>query len=188
MSKAPAYISHIVIVHAGSYKDFINKLTKDYPYLIPKFIKRTHIHYYVIQLEDHNQYEKEDIYKLPIMAMREELSSFIFFKTDKILNNLLKRMTDEKSENPINDLIQETLTPYEKRILCKMDEAKSLTLEEPLGIKDGTKITTIYDKKEMISISVLAKIFPLSLLKINDKEINFVDEVRKMDWNIRIIK
>ena len=88
-SNLPANISHTVLVHAGSYKNFLTQLSK-YPQLKPKFVKRVAIHYYIVQLEDSGEkgVTKQEIYSLPIMAMREEFSSYIFFKNIRSYNNV----------------------------------------------------------------------------------------------------
>ena len=92
MAKVPAFISHTVLIHAGSYKDFTVKLTTKYPKLAIKFVKKIAIHYFIVQLEDHNDkaISNKEIYNnLPIMALREEFSGFIFFKSTKAYNNVL---------------------------------------------------------------------------------------------------
>ena len=47
--KTPAYISHTVLVHAGSYRYFLTKLTTNLPQLHVKFVKKVAIHYYILQ-------------------------------------------------------------------------------------------------------------------------------------------
>ena len=47
----PAFISHTVLVHGGSYSAFIEKLQKTLPQLQIKFAKRVKVHYYILQLE-----------------------------------------------------------------------------------------------------------------------------------------
>ena len=79
----PANISHVVIVHGGSYNDFLNKINTKYPNLLMRFTKKVATHYYIIQLEDEGVTEvtKQELYDLPIIAMREEFSGYIFFKS-----------------------------------------------------------------------------------------------------------
>lgn len=180
---APAFISHTVLVHAGSYKDFTLKLTTQYPKLAIKFIKKVAIHYYVIQLEDHNDVaiKKQQIYDLPIMAMREEFSGFLFFKNTKSYNNVLKRMCGAPdNEMAAYDLIQHMLTPFEKGVLLNLADAKSIefTSKEPGSNVD--MITSIHGKDRVNSIQTLGKIFGVQKCRVDDIEIDLSLEVKDM--------
>lgn len=190
MAKAPAFISHTVLVHAGSYKDFLQKLTTEHPDLQIKFVKKVAIHYYILQLEDHcaSPIDKNVIYKLPIMALREEFSSFIFFKSTKAYNNVLKRMCGAPdNEKAVYELAQHMLTPFEKSILLDLDEAKSLTLTEKSEDGKEKTITTLFKKEEILSMQTLNKIFGLTEVKVNSKEQLFSDLVKdKMKWIVGI--
>ncbi len=181
--KVPAFISHTVIVHAGSYKDFLSKLTQ-YPDLHIRFVKRVAVHYYILQIEDNSEkgIEKQKIYDLPIMALREEFSSYIFFKNIKSYNNVLKRMCNvkENGDNAPYILTQHMMTPFEKSVLLDLDEAKSITYT------DGDTTTTCYSKEEITSMKVLNKLFDLEKVKVNDKEEVFSQLCKKLDWKIGI--
>ena len=97
----PANISYTLLVHAGSYKDFVKKMERDYPDLEIKATKQKAVHYYLVLVSENGNtdYKKEQIYKLPIMAMREEFSNYIFFKSVKAYNNVLKLMYNGKEDN-----------------------------------------------------------------------------------------
>ena len=71
-NQLPALISHTVLVHAGSYNDFISKLVSKYPDQKIVFVKRVAIHYYILQLEDNSTagIKKQELYDLPLMALR----------------------------------------------------------------------------------------------------------------------
>ena len=86
----PANISYILLVHAGSYKDFVKKMERDFKDLEIKYTKQKAIHYYIVTVTENGktEYKKEDIYKLPIMGMREEFSNYLFFKSIKAYNNV----------------------------------------------------------------------------------------------------
>lgn len=190
---APANISHIVLVHAGSYNDFIRDLNAKYPGLNPIFIKRKAVHYYIVQLEDtssQGNYSKNDIYKLPIMALREEFSKFIFFKKLKSYNVVLKRMCGDCSkEDAPFALLQEMLSPFEKRLMGKLEDANKLEITE-IEFVDGKNIdrtTTIFSKDEILSMKTMNKIFGLDTIKLDDKSINFVDVVKDKDWKVGIL-
>ena len=189
MSVAPAHISHVVIVHAGSYKDFMEQLSVDYPGLHPIFLKKVAIHYWVIQLEDYTgHYDKKQIYKLPVMALREELSKMVFFKNTKSYNTVLLRMCQAKeNKDAVYELFQQLLTPFEKRLLANLESAKKITLVEQKDEK--TSYTTSYfSHDEIISTAILGKIFPLEQMSVDDKAINFLEEVKKLDWGVRIYR
>ena len=190
--KAPAYISHTVLVHAGSYRDFLTKLTTNLPQLQVKFVKKVSIHYYILQLEDHSEepkgISKQDIYKLPLMAFREEFSSFIFFKTIKAYNNVLKRMCGAPDNKDANyDLVQHMLTPFEKSVLLDLENANSLGIETE---EENTKLktsTTYYSKEEINSVKTLNKIFSLNKVKVNGEDKDLTSIVKeKYKWTIGV--
>lgn len=189
MAKAPAYISHTVLVHAGSYSEFLAQLTAKYPLLQIKFVKKVAIHYYILQLEDHStlQVKKEEIYKLPIMALREEFSGFIFFKSTKAYNNVLKRMCNaSNNEMAAYDLVQHMLTPFEKSALLGLEDAQSLEYKE-VNDKNETTILTIFRKEEILSMKTLNKLFGLEDVKVNGEDKTFSNLVKeKSNWTIGI--
>lgn len=186
--KAPAYISHTVLIHAGSYKDFVSKLAKQFPLAVVRFSKKVAIHYYIVQIEDRSVkgYTKKELYELPMMAMREEFSSFVFFKSIKGYNNVLKRMcgAPERANAPY-DLIQHLLTPFEKMILLGQDRIQSLTVE---GLTEqGQKVTTTYfNKDEMVSKEAFEKIFAAETVKINKDTMSFITLIKDKQWKVGI--
>ena len=185
-AKAPAFISHTVLVHAGSYNDFLKKLTTQFPDLQITFCKRKAIHYYILQLEDHSEkgISKKDIYTLPIMAIREEFSSYIIFKNSKGYNNVLKRMCNsDKNEDAPYELFQDLLTPFEKSALIDLEDAKKLQYDE-VSEKGETMSTTIYNG--INSMKTLNKLFTLNKVKVDDEEKEFTDLVKKLNWQIGI--
>ena len=185
-SKLPAYISHTVLVHAGSYKNFLSQVATKFPQLKIKFTKRIYVHYYIIQLEDTGEIEikKKQIYSLPIMAMREEFSSYAFFKSVKNYNSVLKRMCNgDNNKNVVYDLLQHMMTPFEKSKLLKLDKAKTLTIEEET---EKEILTTSYYGEALKSMEVLEKIFLLNKVKVDKHEIDFDELVKKEKWRIGI--
>lgn len=189
-NKVPANISHVVLVHAGSYSDFLRELTRQYPNLKVRFVKRLAIHYYILQLEDCSapgeEIKKEDIYKLPIMAMREEFSSYIFFKNIKAYNNVLKRMCNaDKDENASFVLSQHMMTPFEKSKILHLDEAKSLTIKTLTAANEDC-ITTYYKPEDINSYNTLNKLFSLDKVKVNEEDKDFTLIAKNMTWIIGI--
>ena len=191
MVKAPAFISHTVLVHAGSYKDFMVKLTTTYPKLAIKFVKKVAIHYYVIQLEDHGDVaiKKQQIYDLPIMALREEFSGFVFFKNTKSYNNVLKRMCDApKNEMAAYDLIQHMLTPFEKGAMLSLAEAKEIEFETKEPYQKEAMITKISGNEQINNIQTLTKLFGVQKVKVDGILIDLSLEVKDMlkKWTVGI--
>lgn len=181
---APALISHTVLVHAGSYKDFLSKLTTQYPDLHIRFVKRVAIHYYILQLEDGSKegISKQKIYDLPIMALREEFSSYIFFKNTKSYNNVLKRMckANEDEERACYLLTQHMMTPFEKSVLLNLEEAQSITYTE------GDTTTTSFKHEDIVSMNMLNKLFGLEKVEVDRKEKDFVELAKTLEWKIGI--
>lgn len=184
----PAFISYTVLVHAGSYKDFLTKLTKEYPDLQIRFCKRMAVHYYILQLEDHSEkgIDKQKIYNLPLMGLREEFSSYIFFKNIKSYNNVLKRMCNAKeNDNAPYILVQHMMTPFEKSRILNLEEAKSLEIKE-LTTDKLSKTITYCSHDKIMSAEVLNKLFSLDKVSVDDKEKEFVDLVKDLTWQIGI--
>lgn len=192
MAKAlPANISHTVLVHAGSYKEFLGKLTSQYPKLIIKFCKKVAIHYYILQLEDQSEekdgIKKQAIYDLPIMALREEFSSFIFFKTIRSYNNVLKRMCHaDDNKDAAYELLQHMMTPYEKSLMINLVDAKSLELTET-NAQNEEMLVTYYSKDTINSMNVLNKMFPVDKVKVDNEEKSFTDLAKEQTWIVGII-
>lgn len=184
----PAFISHTVLVHGGSYSAFIEQLQKTLPQLQIKFAKRVKIHYYILQLEDHSEtaVTKKQIYDLPILAMREEFSKYIFFKNIKSYNNVLKRMCEaDKNPNAPFVLSQHMMTPFEKSMLINLQEAPNLSLS---GVNENNEEYSVYYDKKILqnSVNVLAELFKVDKCKIGDKEENFTLLAKKQKWTVGI--
>lgn len=184
-NKLPAYISHTVLVHAGSYKNFLSQVATKFPQLKIKFTKRIYVHYYIIQLEDTGKTEikKKQIYSLPIMAMREEFSSYIFFKQVRSYNNVLKIMCKAKeNDKAAYDLLQNMLTPFEKYRLLNLEDAKELQITE---FKEKDSYSTTYYGAGIETMAI-GKLFNLDKVTVDKKEINFNDLVKDQKWFIGI--
>ena len=184
----PAFISHTILVHGGSYSAFIEQLQKTLPQLQIKFAKRVKIHYYILQLEDHSEtaVTKKQIYDLPILAMREEFSKYIFFKNIKSYNNVLKRMCEaDKNPNAPFVLSQHMMTPFEKSMLINLQEAPNLSLS---GVNENNEEYSVYYDKKILqnSVNVLAELFKVDKCKIGDKEENFTLLAKKQKWTVGI--
>ena len=67
----PANISYTLLVHAGSYKDFVKKIERDFPDLEIKYTKQRAVHYYIVLVTENGktEYKKEDIYLLIIIYL-----------------------------------------------------------------------------------------------------------------------
>lgn len=181
--KMPAFISYVVIVHAGSYDNFVKKIA-EIKELNIKFVKKVAIHYYIVQVEDLGKTDKEKLYELPIMAMREEFSSYIFFKQVRSYNNVLKIMCKAKeNDKAAYDLLQHMLTPFEKSMMLELDNAQSLEIVE---FKDKNEISSTYFGEHIKSVEVLNKLFNLDKVKVDKKEVNFNDLVKDQKWFIGI--
>lgn len=183
-NKMPANISYTVIVHAGSYQEFQKKMHNETPKLVMRFIKKVAVHYYIIQLEDLGDTSKTDIYSLPIMAMREEFSSYIFFKQVRSYNNVLRIMCNAKeNDEAAYDLLQHMLTPFEKRKMLELDDAKTMEIHE---MKDKTEVCSTYFGEHIIETEALTKLFSLNKVKVDNKDINLNDLVKEQKWYIGI--
>src|SRR5574344_728573 len=153
----PANTSYTILVHAGSFKDFNKKLLADFPHLKIQSVKNRAVHYYIVHLMEDGviEYKKENIYKLPIMAFREEFSNYLFFKNVKGYNNVLRLMCNGKeNENAPYDLFQEMLTGFEKNIM---------------------------------EVKVMNDIFECNKIKVEQKEIDFSDIVKKQHLLVGIL-
>lgn len=184
----PAYISHTVLVNGGSYIDFIKQLQARFPKIHIKFIKKVQVHYYVMQLEDHSDevITKDAIYSLPLLALREEFSQFLFFKNIKNYNTVLKRMCNAgNNKNACYDLVQHMLTPYEKSMMINLKEAPSLTVS---GLTDNNEPYTIYYNRKNLATGadVLYNLFRCPLATVNSKEFNFAEIIKKHKWVVGI--
>lgn len=186
-SKFPANTSHTVLVHAGSYKDFLNKLNTNYPQLHIRFAKKIAIHYFIVQIEDvgTNEIPKQKIYELPIMALREEFSNYIFFKNVKSYNNVLKRMCNASEDpNAAYVLLQHMMTPLEKGKLLDVEKASKLEIVEE-NERHETVYTTYFVQKTE-TMALFNKLFPASEVKIDGVEKKFVDLIKTQNWKVGI--
>ena len=184
----PANISYTLLVHAGSYKDFTKKMARDFPELEIKSTKQRAIHYYIVLVTETGkvEYKKEDIYKLPIMGMREEFSNYLFFKSIKAYNNVLKLMLNGK-ENPKApyELFVEMMTPIEK---YKFGDVNKDTKGIAYKHKEGTQevITSIYGKN-IYDAKTLNEVFNGYDITIDNKEIDYIDLIKKQKLTVGVI-
>ena len=51
----PANISYVLLVHAGSYKDFVKKMERDFKDLEIKYTKQKAIHYYIVTVTENGK-------------------------------------------------------------------------------------------------------------------------------------
>lgn len=186
--KMPKYVSHIVIVHGGSYTNFCTQLTSRFPHLQMKFIKTVQVHYYIIQLEDHSDkiISKEDIYSLPILAMREEFSNFIFFKNMKAYTNVLRRMCDSSINPGANYTLAESMmTPYEKGELIDIENAEYISIPLMMG-KD--KVTHHYSKAYIkpSQMEIYNQLFKSKSAIRDNEEISFAQKISGYRWTVGI--
>ena len=120
------------------------------------------------------------------MAMREEFSSYIFFKNIRSYNNVLKRMCDgNHNKDAAYDLLQHMMTPFEKSRVLKLYDAKSLKIEEE---KDKEIVSTSYYGEALKSMEVLNKLFSLSKVEVDDIELTFSELIKKETWYVGIHK
>lgn len=184
----PSNISYTILVHAGSYNDFIAKLNKSFPSLKIRHLKRVAIHYYIFQVEDTTEkgISKKAIYDLPLMALREEFSSYIFFKSTKSYNNVLKRMCHaNEDKEAAHKLTCYMLTPLEKGKILKLDDAESLEIKV---VENNEEVTKTYFKEAINQPKVLANLFCISEAKVDEKQVNLLNEIKDEKWVIGICK
>ena len=185
----PANISYTLLVHAGSYKDFVKKMERDFADLEIKYTKQKAVHYYIVCVTENGktEYKKEDIYKLPIMGMREEFSNYLFFKSIKAYNNVLKLMLNGKENNNAPyDLFVEMMTPIEKYKYGKVDkDTKSLKYTRKLGQQEVD--TYMYGGQHIYENKTLEEVFDSINMKVDDKEIDFIDLIKKQKLTVGVI-
>lgn len=180
----PANISYTLLVHAGSYKDFTKKMERDFPDLEIKATKQKAVHYYLVLVSENGktEYKKDQIYRLPIMAMREEFSNYIFFKSIKAYNNVLKLMLNGKEDKdaPYN-LFIEMLTPIEKYKFGEVDkDTKGITFR-------NDKVTTYIYGQNIFDLATLVDVFKGTDLKVDDKDIDLLTAIKKQHLRIGVI-
>jgi hypothetical protein len=184
----PANISYTLLVHAGSYKDFIKKMERDFKDLEIKYTKQKAVHYYIVMVTENGktEYKKEDIYKLPIMGMREEFSNYLFFKSIKAYNNVLKLMLNGKENNNAPyELFVEMMTPIEKYKFGDVNkDTKSVKYSRKQGAQEvDTSIygSHIYDAK------TLSEVFEGYEIAVDDKKIDYIDLIKKQKLTVGVI-
>jgi hypothetical protein len=184
----PANISYTLLVHAGSYKDFTKKMEKNFPDLEIKSTKQKAIHYYIVLVTENGktEYRKEDIYKLPIMGLREEFSNYLFFKSVKAYNNVLKLMLNGKENDKAPyELFIEMLTPIEKLKYGDVSkDTKSLKYTRKQGAQE---IETSIFGEHIFSSKVLGELFEGYDISVDDKEIDYIDLMKKQKLTIGVI-
>lgn len=188
-SSMPANISYTLLVHAGSYKDFEKKMEKNFPELEIKNVKQKAVHYYIVLITETGKidYDKKSIYTLPIMAMREEFSNYIFVKSVKAYNNVLKLMLDGKNnkEAPY-ELFLEMLTPFEKYKYGKVNkDTKTISITEKE--KGEEKTTTYFNSSSMYDKETLEAVFFNNNLKTDGQDIDFISLIKKQKLVIGVI-
>lgn len=185
----PANISYTLLVHAGSYKDFTKKMERDYADLEIKSTKRRAVHYYLVLVSENGktEYKKEDIYKLPIMAMREEFSNYVFFKSVKAYNNVLKIMCGGKDNDKAPyQLFEEMLTPIEKYKYGEVDKSvKSIGFTKIN--ENNTEVSTTIFGQHAFDAAILSDIFEGKDFKVDDKEIDLVELLKAQNLKIGIV-
>lgn len=185
----PANLSYTVLVHAGSYKDFQKKVAEKFKDLEINSVKQRATHYYIVCLTENGktEYKKEDIYKLPIMAFKEEFSSYLFFKSVKAYNNVLKFMCGGKdNENAPYDLFVEMLTGIEKYKYANITkETKDLTYITQLATSE--MLTTVYSQTQIFTRDTITKVFASPTVKVEGKEIDFVSLLKKQKLLVGIV-
>lgn len=184
----PANISYTLLIHAGSYKDFVKKIARDFPDLEIKYTKQRAVHYYIVQVTENGKtdYKKEDIYKLPIMGMREEFSNYLFFKSVKAYNNVLKLMLNGKENDKAPyELFVEMMTPIEKYKYGNVDKnVKTLKYTHKEGAQEVN--TSIYGG-HIYEIKTLSEVFNGYAITVDDKEIDYVELMKKQSLTIGVI-
>lgn len=184
----PANISYTLLVHAGSYKDFTKKITDRFKDLQIVYVKQKAIHYYILQIVDNSVdgYKKEDIYKLPIMAMREEFSNYLFFKSIKGYNNVLRLMCNGKNnQNAPYDLYTDMLTSIEKLKLSSVDNQT----EKIKYVKntDSVQTTITVFKNNIFNKDTLKDLFNINTFDVNNNTIDFTSILKKQNLIIGVV-
>lgn len=187
----PANISYTLLVHSGSYKDFLNKLTTKFPNLKIRYVKRVAIHYYILQVEDMTEGDKgiakKEIYELPLMALREEFSSFIFFKSVRSYDNVLKRMCNAKeNDDAAYLLMQHMMTPFEKSRELDLEDAKSLKVMT-VNERNEEEHVTYCNHESIVGAEALNKLFQVSKAEVDDVEYDFIALAKDNTWRIGVI-
>jgi len=180
----PANLSYTLLIHAGSYKDFTKKIAKDFADLEIRAVKQKAIHYYIVWVSENGntEYTKEALYKLPIMAMREEFSNYMFFKSIKAYNNVLKLMLNGKENKQAPyDLFKEMMTPIEKYKFGEVDN----TIKN-IQYTNGTTNTSVYGT-HIFDAKTLEEVFVGDALIVEGKPINLIDKLKEQHLRVGVI-
>jgi len=189
-TKVPQKISYVVVIHAGSYKNYEKELKKKFPTIVQKFSKRVGIHYYIEQLENESEpkISLKDLYTLPIMGIREELSTYAFFKSTKTYNNVLIRLCDSKHDKDAQyQLVQLMLTPFEKSYYCFSTGHSRISYTEE-NIERKTKKTYFINTEDDYSFDNMDKLFNINEFDVLEQHFSFKELVKKLTWEVGIVK
>ena len=189
----PVNYSYILLVHAGSYNNCLSMINKNFKKLSIVNAIRRKTHYYIIQVEDTNTvnfYKKEDLYKLPIMAMREEFSNYIFFKTIKAYNNVLNLFCNYKENKDAPFwFFQNMLTAFEKyRLAGVSNTTKSLEYTSNRENVNYEVKTLLNGQAEIINSKNMNNIFGCDKITVDGKDVIFLDSMKEHNLKIGIIK
>ena len=188
-TNVPVKISYSLLIHAGSYKNFLKKFEEQFPDMEITFVKKKATHYYVVIITDikDNEYKKQDLYKLPIMALREEFSNYLFFKSIRTYNNVLRLMYHGKDnkEAPYN-LFVDMLTPFEKYNFSEIDDTTKKVEYTNIDEKNIEVSTTIFGQS-IVDKSTQIGIFNTNECIVDNINYNFIDIIKKQNLKIGII-
>ena len=188
MEKMPANFSYVVLVHGGAFKTFTETLPKHFPELHIKFVKKIAIHYYVVQLECASQkpINIKFLQELPVMAFRDEFSSYIFFKNAKAFGTTLKRMCSSKDDDGAAiELVEYMLTPWEKIKLLNIREQDDIEIKT---VEDKITRYSMFSGSELFKNDSLQKVFEHSSIIVNNREKDIIKEIEGSPdvWTIGI--
>ena len=120
------------------------------------------------------------------MAMKEEFSNYLFFKSIKAYNNVLKIMCDgNHNDNAPYDLYMNMLTGLEKLKLSDVNkDTKALNFVKN---ENNTEVDTTVFGANIFSASTLNNIFEVIKFKVDDKEIDLTELLKKQKLTIGVI-
>ena len=184
----PANISYTFIVHGGAYKEFNKIFARDFTGMQVVSVKQKAVHYYIVLATEKGtiNYKKEELYKLPIMAMKEEFSNYIFFKSIKSYNNVLKIMCNGNNnpEAPY-ELFCDLLTPIEKYKHSGIDNTvKTIKYTELQG---KTAVNTSVSGATIFTNATLNDIFSVNEIEVDGIKISLNEKLKKQKLLVGII-
>ena len=195
----PSCLSYIILSHAGSIKPLRRLIEKNLPEIRVIREKKVATHYYILHLEliANIEHAVEEIYKLPVMAVREEFTSTVLFKKVKTYNNALhmmykKQTTLEKEyeENAPFLFITELLTPMEKYFLFNpTEDVKQISLkyEQIIGEEKPVQVTHEYQAESFKTAEFLDKLFEVDDAIVDGDFIEVVPRIKEANWKIGIL-